>query len=157
VDREGEVYLCVLGNNEKATGSLQKLVRAPSGLPPAPATLSQTHLFSDVARLAPAAALFPYQVNAPFWSDHKVKTRWLFVPPGSHIGFRPEGDWTFPWGPSPSSTSTCSPTSAIPARRRRLETRVLVLGADGNAYGRTYKWRPDQREADLLSGRSPSA
>jgi hypothetical protein len=151
-DREGEVYLCVLGNNEKATGSLQRLVRAPAGLPPAPATLTQTRLFDDVGRLAPAGALFPYQVNAPFWSDHKVKTRWLFVPPGGRIGFRPEGDWTFPAGTIAVKHFDLLVDEREPGRRRRLETRVLVVGADGNAYGRTYKWRPDQREADLIAG-----
>jgi len=33
----------------------------------------------------------------------------------------------------------------------RLETRFLVHGEDGQWYGLTYRWRPDQTDADLLA------
>jgi hypothetical protein len=151
VDREGEIYLCILGQNDQQTGSLQKIVAVTPG-PPAPATLSATGLFANLATLAPAAGGFAYEVNAPFWSDFKQKRRWLRLPAGAHIGFRPEGDWDFPAGTIAVKHFDLALDENHPERKRRLETRVLVLDADGTAYGRTYKWRSDGRDADLLTG-----
>jgi glucose/arabinose dehydrogenase len=151
VDHRGELYLCILGDNDRGTGTLQKLVRAPAAARAAPATLSQTGLFQDTARLEPTPGLFPYQVNAPFWSDHADKSRWLSLPAGAKIGFAAQGTWTFPRGTIAVKHFDLAIDERDPSRRRRLETRVLVLDRRGGAYGRTYKWRPDGREADLMT------
>jgi glucose/arabinose dehydrogenase len=150
-DDRGEPYFCVLGDNDRGTGTLQKLVRAPRAERPAPATLSATGLFADTAALVPQAGLFPYQVNAAFWSDHADKTRWLYLPPGTRIGFQPEDSWKLPAGTVAVKHFDLAIDERDPGQRRRLETRVLVLDRSGGAYGRTYKWRPDGRDADLLA------
>jgi glucose/arabinose dehydrogenase len=150
-DARGEPYLLVLGDNQHGTGTLRRLVRAPQPERPMPATLSATRLFEDLATLRPSPALFPYEVNAPFWSDHKQKQRWLSVPSGARVVFRPEGQWTFPPGTVAVKHFDLAWVERDTGKRRRLETRVVVMDAQGAAYGRTYKWRDDQRDADLVN------
>ena len=113
-----------------------------------PETLSATGAFADTERLLPAAALLPYGVNAPLWSDGAQKQRWMAIPSGSPLGFSAAGNWTFPPG-------TVLVKHFSPAGGRRLETRLLVVTDNGSAYGVTYKWRADQRDADLLPGDVP--
>ena len=124
-----------------------------------PATLSQTGVFTNTPAMAPAAALLPYQPNTALWSDAAVKTRWLAVPytggvitPNQQIGYAPTGEWTFPTGTifvKHFNLITDETDSAAPLRR--LETRLLVRGPNGAVYGVTYKWRPDNSDADLLT------
>jgi len=124
-------------------------------LPPAPdaampAHLSQTGAFKDVARLVPADGLIAYDINVSFWSDGAAKSRWCALPQGQKIGFAPSGEWTFPEGTVFVKHFEMATNENDPSSRRRLETRLLVRTTNGAVYGVTYKWRPDQRDADLL-------
>ena len=144
--------------------------RAPIGpylnnvMPPAngafafPQVLSATGAFSNVANLAPATGLIPYTVNSPLWSDAAIKTRWVAVPndgppyaAGEQIGFVPVGEWGFPDGTVFVKHFELT-VNEITGERKRLETRLLVRSNDGEVYGVTYKWRPDNSDADLLPG-----
>src|SRR5271170_5474418 len=51
--------------------------------PPAPPTLSQTGLYSDIRRklIAPGNETFTPQF--PLWSDGAGKSRWIHLPPGT--------------------------------------------------------------------------
>jgi uncharacterized repeat protein (TIGR03806 family) len=120
---------------------------APGDLPP---LLSQTGVFRSLADLTPNPGLIPYQVNSPLWSDGADKLRWIALPGDSRIGFAPTGEWKFPSGTVFVKHFEMADESN-PQRRWRLETRLLVVDHTGNGYGVTYKWRPDQREADLLA------
>ena len=124
-----------------------------------PATLSQTGVFTNTAALGTSAGLLPYTPITPLWSDGAAKTRWVSVPyagglnrPGNQIGFAPTGEWSFPIGTvfvKHFGMVVDESNPAVPVRR--LETRLLVMDAAGAAYGVTYKWRPDNSDADLIT------
>jgi uncharacterized repeat protein (TIGR03806 family) len=131
----------------KARAFLQMPER-PDGV--LPRLLSQTGAFADTRSLAPDAALIPYDLIVPFWSDGAAKTRWISVPDGQKIKFAPTGEWVFPRGTVFVKTFMLTTNELKPDAQRRLETRLLVCDADGGVYGATYKWRVDNSDADLL-------
>lgn len=114
-----------------------------------PATLSATGIFSD-RNLTPKAGVVPYSLNSPAWADGAETQRWVILPDSAKIGFTPTGEYSWPGGTifvQHFEIVTNQATSA----RRRLETRLLVLDAAGSfGYGATYRWRPDQSDADLV-------
>jgi uncharacterized repeat protein (TIGR03806 family) len=123
-----------------------------------PALLSQTGVFSDTPDMTPDNGLIPYTPNTPLWSDGALKTRYMGVPnngglltPDQQIGFAPAGSWTFPAGSVFVKTFELNTDTTNPNVRRRLETRLLVRDINGAVYGVTYKWRPDNSDADLLA------
>lgn len=94
-----------------------------------------------------------YDLNLPFWSDGANKTRWI-VPVtdnSKRIRFDATGEWSFPEGTIFVKHFDLPVDSRNRAVVRRLETRLLVCNATGGVYGVTYKWRPDNSDAELLA------
>jgi hypothetical protein len=114
-----------------------------------PLTLAETLAFDDVPGLLPTADWIPYDVNARLWSDRAEKYRWLYVPGGGQIAFSTD-DWTLPTGSILMKHFELPVDEDDPAVLARVETRFLVI-TDFGAYGVTYRWRPDELEADLLT------
>jgi uncharacterized repeat protein (TIGR03806 family) len=116
-----------------------------------PRRLSQTKLFTSLADLAPRAGLIPYTVISPLWSDAAEKRRWVAIPGGETIDFSKTGEWKFPRGTLFIKHFELALDETQPsARRKRLETRLLVADGTGSGYGVTYRWRDDESDADLL-------
>jgi len=130
-----------------------------------PRLLSETGVFKDTANLASNPELIPYDLVVSFCSDGAAKSRWMALPfagllstdPGSAVSptpdkikFRPTGEWTFPKGTVFIKHFELATDETNPAAKRRLETRVLVCDSTGGVYGVTYKWRPDNTDAELL-------
>jgi uncharacterized repeat protein (TIGR03806 family) len=124
-------------------------LHVPLTLEKAPPLLSQTGLFTSLVDLTPQRGLIPYNVNVPLWSDGAAKRRWM-APGHSPIVFTAEGEWTFPAGTVFVKHFELPIDERHPNHKRRLETRLLVVDGSGTGYGVTYKWRPNNREADLL-------
>lgn len=118
-----------------------------------PADLTATGFFESVEELRPRPGLIAYEVNQPFWSDHAVKRRWFALPTGEgRVGFDPSRPWKAPVGTAWVKHFDFPVSDVVPARLRRLETRVLVKTTAG-VYGVTYRWNDDQTEAVLVPER----
>lgn len=123
-----------------------------------PPLLSMTGVFSNTPSMTPTNGLIPYVPNVPLWSDGALKVRYMAVPtaggsisPDHQISFAPTGSWTFPSGTVFVKTFELQTNQMDPNSILRLETRLLVRDINGAVYGVTYKWRPDNSDADLLT------
>ncbi|MEM7231648.1 MAG: PQQ-dependent sugar dehydrogenase, partial [Planctomycetota bacterium] len=148
IDNDGEMYMCKMGHT--GAGYIYKLGRTGASGAPIPTTLSQTGAFSDTANLVASSELVSYKVASPLWSDAAGKKRWLGVPDGTQIDFTPTGEWDFPAGTVFVKHFDLEVDEVL-GTRRRLETRLIVRQPTGGVYGVTYKWRPDESDADLLT------
>ncbi len=148
-----------LTNNGTVQAFLNMPTVAPATFPGnLPLLLSGTGAFGNTTNRTPTGGLIPYTPNTPLWSDAAVKSRYMAVPnngglitPDEQISFLPTNTWTFPAGTVfvKNFDLVVNETNAsVPLRR--LETRLLVRNINGGVYGVTYKWRPDNSDADLL-------
>jgi len=150
VDANGEIYFCQMSS---IGGRIFTLARG--GPPPPsrlmPKMLSQTGIFSDMKTMEPRDFLVPYSVNTPLWSDGAVKSRFMALPENTKIHFAKTGEWQFPAGTVFIKTFQLPVDDTDPTMLRRLETRLIVRDTNGYVYGATYKWRPDDSDADLVT------
>jgi len=165
-DAAGELYLL-----DHMGGRIHRLVPSPpsAGRSSFPRKLSETGLFESVRELRPAPGLIPYAVNAPLWSDGADKERYLALPGDSKIEFdaiffpdvatgRGPHGWKFPDGTVLVKTFFLDLEKGNPARRIRLETRILqhkrLVGTEevGDQFwrGYTYVWNDEETDATLL-------
>jgi uncharacterized repeat protein (TIGR03806 family) len=114
-----------------------------------PRLLSQTGAFKDTRNLVPSDALIPYDLIVSFWSDGAAKLRFIALPEGK-IKYSATGEWEFPAGTVFVKTFELPTDANDPSVRRRLETRLLMVGPGNSVYGVVYKWRDDLSDADLL-------
>src|SRR5204863_6462722 len=137
LDREGELLFV------DYNGGIYSL--APNTAPPAnlafPRKLSETGIFADLKKLAPAPGVVPYRVNTEMWNDLARAERVLGVPGDGAIvtaGGRETiaGQmWSYPSNTVFARTLTLETSRGRPSTGRRIETQVLHFeGQTWNAY-----------------------
>jgi uncharacterized repeat protein (TIGR03806 family) len=142
VDHEGEAYLL-----DWWSGAVHKIVAsdpASAGVPSWPTTLSETGCFQDLEARTFAPGVYPYEVNAPLWSDGAGKERGFSLPAGSTITYQDPGAWELPVG------AILLKTFVRPGGDDALETRILVRH-DDRWRGATYLWNDEGTDAELLN------
>jgi uncharacterized repeat protein (TIGR03806 family) len=150
-DANHELYMLKMGRPSK----IYKLVRADRDERPmtinfrVPPQLSKLRAFTDLTNLTVAPGIIPYDINAPFWSDNAIKSRWIAVPRNEKIKFAAMNNFTFPAGTVFIKNFDLT-TNEITGEKKRLETRFIVREAGGGVYGVTYKWRDNKSDADLV-------
>ena len=88
-----------------------------------------------------------YHPQYPLWSDGAIKSRFVYLPPGTHIDTSNPDRWNFPIGTRFYKT--------FAAGALRVETRVLVKNAAAASIDSwtltTYAWSADQRSVSPAS------
>ena len=99
--------------------------------------------------LAPATQVFPYEVNAPLFSDYAEKARFVFLPAGQKMKYDAERSFEFPTGAVIIKNFFYWNDARAPEKGRKiLETRLLIKDEKGwNAL--EYVWNAEQNEAIL--------
>jgi uncharacterized repeat protein (TIGR03806 family) len=141
--------VCIGAAPERANlGPTDVALKALMSPTPAP-TLAAYRLFTDEGARHPNAGVTPYGLNTPLFSDYAEKSRFLYLPPGTHATYRPLGALDLPVG------ATLIKTFAYPADLRRpdekvrvLETRLLIHRRSG-WVALAYVWNDQQTEAKL--------
>ena len=144
-----EPYFVRWGWYNQDNGKIYKLTKSTQVVEDPPALLSQTGAFTNLQSMTPKNALIPYSVVNPLWSDGTDKERWFAVPNnGSHnfpqeqFAYSEEGNWEFPNG--------TVFVKHFEYNNKKIETRFMARGDNGEWYGLSYRWRDDQSDADLL-------
>jgi len=139
----------------------------------APAKLSAWRMVqSNGAKLTLNTGVVPYDLNAALFTDYAYKLRAFYVPAGKQITYKADGILEFPVGSAimktfyyPKATGTTTTHIGVArqtqstqgadidlASHHLVETRVLVLQANGKWAGIPYVWDADQKDATLTIG-----
>lgn len=149
--RRSLLLVTVLASTALGAGALHATrsgSTAPAATPDAepvvaPARLSETGLFADVAAGIVNDGVLAFTPQYPLWTDGAQKRRWIRLPEGASIDATAPESWSFPVG-----------TRVWKEFRfgARVETRYMQRGADGWLYA-TYLWSEDGRDAVLAPER----
>ncbi|MDW8360961.1 MAG: hypothetical protein RMK74_01060 [Myxococcales bacterium] len=106
-----------------------------------PARLSETGLYADLRAGALAEGVLPYRVRHELWSDGSDKSRFLWLPPGTHIDATDPDAWRFPIG--------TRVWKEFRVDGKRIETRFMEKTGDGSDpwLRVAYVWNAEQTEA----------
>ncbi len=113
-----------------------------------PVRLSASGCFDDLATLAGAPDLVPYELSSPLWTDGAHKQRHIVLPVGERIAIQDDGSLEFPLGTAILKTFSFDFGDGDV---RPVETRVMLRRAFAWEF-HTYAWNEDGSDAELLEG-----
>lgn len=124
-------------------------VSRQTGAPPK-LKLSEYGFFSgNLSDLNPGIGVFPYEVNAPLFSDYAEKARFVYLPAGQAMTYRENAAFDFPAGAVLLKNFFYYHDAGHPEKGRRiLETRLLVRD-DKGWKALEYIWNAAQTDATL--------
>jgi uncharacterized repeat protein (TIGR03806 family) len=102
-----------------------------------------------LADLKPANEVFPYEVNAPLFSDYAEKARFIYLPEGTQLKYHQDRSFEFPDGAVIiKNFYYYKDTRQADLGRKILETRLLLK--EGGAWkALEYVWNDTQTDALL--------
>lgn len=112
--------------------------------------LSEYGFFTGrLADMQPAERVFPYEVNAPLFSDYAEKARFIALPAGQKLTYQTPLSVEFPVGAALIKNFYYYNDAAHPEKGRRiLETRLLIRDEKG-WKALEYLWNAEQTDAVL--------
>ena len=97
----------------------------------------------------PVPGVMPYDVSAKLFSDYALKSRFIVLPSGERLTYKPDGSFNFPLESILIKTFYYPTDLRMPEENIRfMETRLLIHTQDG-WMGFPYVWNEEQTEADL--------
>ena len=146
IPRRGRIWLAALvlaaacGDNTPGTCSVDG---------PMCSRLSEWQLFDNIADKVPAAAVVPYTVNTPLFSDYATKDRYLFVPGGDAATWADVDAFDLPVGSILIKTFGFLHDRRDPSLgETKVETRLMLHGTAG-WHGASYVYDSDGKDAQL--------
>ena len=114
-----------------------------------PTKLSETGLFEDIRNHKMADGVVSYSVNAPFWSDNAIKSRFIALPESGMIQYADQWSWDFPESTVIVKSFQLELQENVSDSRRWVETRLMTK-QQGEWVGYSYAWNEDQTDATLV-------
>ncbi|MDX1912987.1 MAG: SO2930 family diheme c-type cytochrome [Saprospiraceae bacterium] len=103
----------------------------------------------DPAALIPAQQVFPYEVNAPLFSDYAEKARYIYLPEGTAMDYSAGSAFAFPNGAVIiKNFFYWNDARDLSKGRKILETRLLLKEEKG-WKALEYVWNAEQTDAML--------
>jgi hypothetical protein len=96
-------------------------------------------LYSDFAAKTISPDAKPYTPGVEFWSDGAVKSRYLYLPPGTKIDITDFDEWKFPTG--------TRVWKEFVVFGKRIETRLFVKAGPDDWRHTTYRWNATETDA----------
>ncbi len=112
--------------------------------------LSEYAFFTGpLANLQTASNVFPYEVNAPLFSDYAEKARFIYLPAGTKMQYSANASFDYPEGAVLIKNFYYWKNAAQPEQGRRIiETRLLLKDAK-SWKALEYVWNMEQSDASL--------